>query len=84
LGTLEWVSGVCIDNPVPASSALNNSYALTIRMDEEGDVPVCHHFISSAGETGYYFIHDEGLCANWDSFPWSVGDVSETGTNRMP
>jgi hypothetical protein len=55
-----------------------------MRMDEKGDVPVCHHFISSAGETGYYFVHDEGLCANWDSFPWSVGDVSETGTNRMP
>jgi hypothetical protein len=83
LGTLVWVSGVCIARPVPASSALNSSYALHVRRVVRGG-PVGHHFVSSAGEAGDYFVHDEGFCADWDTFPGGVGDVSETGADGMP
>ena len=43
-----------------------------------------HHFISSTGETGHDFIHDEGLCTDGDTFPRSVCDVSKTCSNRTP
>lgn len=51
---------------------------------EEFIGPVSHHFIPSAGETGDNFIHDECLCANRDSCPGGIGDVSETSTDGMP
>src|SRR5271170_3552555 len=45
---------------------------------------MCHHLVPPTSQTRDDLVHNESFCADGDTFPRCIRDVTETSAHRMP